>query len=163
MAPLLSVLALAAPAPAFAPASKVGSPAPDFTISTFDHRNVSLGDLRGKVVVINYWATWCVPCREELPLLDTMHIKWHDKGLEIYAILTEDSAPKYQLGKLRKALSVPLASRFAGRGYGTLGGVPTNYVIDRGGTIRYAKAGAFDLDTVNAVILPLLNEHPSGS
>jgi thiol-disulfide isomerase/thioredoxin len=138
----------------------IGRPARPFTITTFAKQKVKLSDLRGKVVVINYWATWCAPCKEEMPMMDAVHRRYRDRGLEIYAVTTEDSVPPFQLRRVASVLSFPLATKLSGSGYGTLGGVPTSYVIDRAGNLRYAKSGTFDLQSFQAVILPLLREPP---
>lgn len=154
---LLIVLCAASAATA-ADEPGIGRAARPFTITTFDKRKVKLADLRGKVVVINYWATWCGPCKEEMPMMDAVHRRLHANGLEIYAIATEDSVPAFQLRRLASVLSFPLASKLSGSGYGTLGGVPTSYVIDRAGNLRYAKSGAFTARSFQEVVLPLLRE-----
>lgn len=78
-------------------------------------------------------------------------------GLEVFAVTTEDSVPLSYLKPLAAKLTIPVVKSFHGN-YGPLGGVPTNYVIDRAGVLRYAKANAFDLDDLNAILVPLLNE-----
>jgi len=75
----------------------------------------------------------------------------------VFAIATEDSLPPYQLKALFAKMHIPSARKMKGP-YPILTGVPTNYIIDRSGHIRYAKAAAFDLETLNAEIVPLLNE-----
>ena len=152
------VLVFTVAAPTLARPVKVGEAAPKFTITTFDNRKVKLDDLRGKVIVINYWATWCGPCKREMPLLDVFQRQFKDKGLEIFSITTEDSVPKKQLREVGSVLSFPLASSLRGNGYGLQNAVPTNYVIDRSGIVRHSKAGAFELDELNALLLPLLRE-----
>lgn len=137
----------------------VGQPAPPFEVTTFDGEKISLADLRGDVVILNFWATWCGPCREELPLLDTYYKLRKDVGLRVVAVTTEDSVPPYMLKPLAARLTMKLARHMRGN-YAPLEGVPTNYVIDRAGVLRYAKADAFDLDTLNEVLVPLLNEMP---
>ena len=145
--------------PALAAKIVVGKPAPDFRAVTLDGRRVSLADYKGQVLIINLWATWCGPCRRELPLLNTYEQVQGKYGLAMLAVMTGGSAPDSALRPLAKVLSLPLASRFSGP-YADPQSVPTNYVIDRAGVVRYAKAGAFDLDTLNDVLVPLLQEPP---
>jgi len=136
---------------------RVGEAAPDFQVTLMDHSKVRLADLRGQVVVLNFWATWCGPCREELPLLDSYYELQQRFGLRVFAVQTEDSVPLYKMRALFAKLHITPASAIKGP-YDTLGGLPTNYVIDRAGRVRYARAGAFDLDELNAVLVPLLQE-----
>jgi peroxiredoxin len=158
---LLAAAIAASPAPAAAaPAAKVGQAAPDFALTTFDKRKLKLSDLRGKVVVINYWATWCGPCKSEMPMMSAVHHRLKDQGLEIFGVTTQDSVPDYMLKKLASVLSYPLVSRFKGGAYPILDGVPTSYVIDRRGIVRYAKAGAFEGSDFATLVLPLLREAP---
>jgi cytochrome c biogenesis protein CcmG, thiol:disulfide interchange protein DsbE len=135
---------------------KIGSPAPPFTVTTFDKQKVSLTDLAGKVVVLNFWATWCAPCRVELPMLDAYLRRHPGTDLRLFAVTTEGSVPNSKLKPLASMLSFPLATSISGRAYGPLDGVPTNYVIDRGGIVRYAKSGAFTENTFDDVVAPLL-------
>jgi thiol-disulfide isomerase/thioredoxin len=153
---LLVAALVCATAPATA-RPKVGQPAPPFEVTTFDGQKITLTDLRGEVVIVNIWATWCVPCREELPLLDAYQKIRGNVGLRVVAVTTEDSVPLSALKPLAAHLTMKLARRLRGN-YQILGGVPTNYVIDRAGVLRYAKAEAFDLDSLNALLVPLLNE-----
>lgn len=148
--------ALAGPAVAGKPA-KVGVAAPGFSLTTFDKKKVTLEELRGKVVVINHWATWCGPCKAEMPMMSAFHKRFRDKGFEIFGVTTEDSVPANQLKKLSEVLSYPLVLRFSGN-YPILDGVPTSYVIDRSGVVRYAKSGAFSGDEFIRLVIPLLNE-----
>nr|WP_230461341.1 TlpA disulfide reductase family protein [Sphingobium sp. CAP-1] len=136
---------------------KVGAAAPDFELTLIDGSKVALADLKGQVVVLNFWATWCVPCRRELPTLDGYYAMQQKYGLKVFAITTEGSVPIGQLKKLFAAMAMPSAKRIKGP-YGPLTGVPTNFVIDRAGVLRYARSGAFDLDALNALLVPLLQE-----
>jgi peroxiredoxin len=151
----LVLLALGSPASAHEP--KVGQPAPDFTLTLVNGQTVNLSDLRGEVVVINFWATWCVPCLHELPTLDAYYQIQKHFGLRVFAATTEDSVPERRLHALFDKLTIEPVHRLHGP-YRPLNGVPTNFVIDRNGVVRYAKAGAFDLDTLNAVLVPLLQQ-----
>lgn len=154
---------LAGTAPARAAEKPViGSAAPAFELTLIDGSKVALADLKGQVVVLNFWATWCVPCRTELPTLDAYYAAQQKHGLKVFAITTEGSTPPSQLKKLFAAMHMPSARRIKGP-YGPLTGVPTNFIIDRAGVLRYAKSGAFDLDGLNAVLVPLLKEKPPAS
>jgi peroxiredoxin len=135
----------------------VGDVAPPFKLKLDDGSTVTLDDLRGNVIVLNFWATWCVPCLQELPLLDAVYANNSRFGLSVYPIASADSAP---LSKQKKALvnmRLPWVKSISGP-YAVIRGLPTNYVIDRSGHIRFAKAGAFSLDDLNELIVPLLNE-----
>jgi thiol-disulfide isomerase/thioredoxin len=136
---------------------RVGDPAPDFHATTFDGRQISLADFKGRVLVINLWATWCVPCRAELPLLDTYYGSQKKVGLEVIAVATEDSVPPRELKKLAAVARIPFIRNLDGP-YRTLHAVPTNYIIDRSGIVRFAKAQAFTLDDLNELLVPLLRE-----
>ncbi len=135
----------------------VGEVAPDFELTLVDGAKVKLSEMRGQVVVLNLWATWCVPCKRELPLLDAYYKINQKHGMRVFALTTEDSVPIFQLKKLFAVLAISSARKIKG-GYATLGGVPINYVFDRSGRLRYAKAGAFELEDLNKIIIPLLNE-----
>ena len=137
----------------------IGAPAPNFSVRTFDGKELTLADFRGQVLIINFWATWCGPCKEELPLLDSYYRAANQRGygLRIVAVTTEDSLPIETLKPLAAKVSFDMARNFHG-GYKDFGALPTNFVIDRTGVLRYAKAGAFDLDRLNDVIIPLLQQ-----
>ena len=137
---------------------KPGDPAPKYRIDLFDKEKVTSDQLRGQVVIVNRWATWCGPCKKELPELDAYYRKHAQQGLRIFAVTTEDSLSDYMLKPLSNALAFPLAHSVSGSGFDILDGVPTNYVIDRNGVVRYAKAAAFDADTLDALVGPLLAE-----
>ena len=154
----LMLAALATPAPAAK--LKVGQPAPNFELVLANGQRLHLTDLRGQVVVLNYWATWCVPCRTELPLLNGYFLAATKRHfpLRIFAVATEDSIPKYQLKKLFSVLSISPTDKIRGGPFANVDGLPTNYVIDKSGVLRYAKAGAFELDDLNQLLVPLMNE-----
>jgi thiol-disulfide isomerase/thioredoxin len=134
-------------------------PVPTVSFKDADGKPVTLADFKGQVVVLNLWATWCGPCRAELPLLDQYYRIQAPHGLKVFAIATEDSLPLYKLKPLFAAMTMPSARRIKGP-YATLGAVPTNYIIDRSGRVRYAKAAAFGLSDLNQLLVPLLKETP---
>ncbi|PVM93066.1 TlpA family protein disulfide reductase [Caulobacter radicis] len=155
------VAALAAPSLVLAkPKHAVaGDVAPEFSISTVNSGVHRLADMRGDVVVINYWASWCAPCRAEMLALDQFMREKAGKGLRIYAVNIESSPPEKAMRDLSGALSFPVGRRLAGKGYGKIdNAVPTNFVIDRKGVVRHAKAGAFSYDSFARLLNPLLAE-----
>ena len=136
---------------------EVGKRAPDFRAKTFDGREISLADFKGRVLIINLWATWCKPCREELPLLFSYYKMRREVGLDVIALATEDSVPANKLKPLANLAGFPFVRRMHGA-YDIIGGVPTNYIIDRNGIVRYAAAGGFTLELLNELLVPLLND-----
>lgn len=149
-------------APAHARPPKVGEPAPDFELTMLDRSKLSFSEMRGNVIVLNFWATWCAPCREELPLLDAFYDFQKQHGLKIIAISTETDISFPKLAKALSGLSMPAARRLKGpfevikeKG---MYNVPSNYIIDRQGIVRYVKAGAFRLEDLNEILVPLLRE-----
>ena len=137
----------------------IGKPAPKFTLTTFDRRKIGLADLQGKVIVLNYWAVWCGPCKAELPMIDAYVRKSGGDDLKVFAVTVDDTVADSALKPLASVLSFPLIARLDSLSYGTIGGaVPTNYVIGRDGTLRYARAAAFTFDSFGAVVGPLLAE-----
>jgi cytochrome c biogenesis protein CcmG/thiol:disulfide interchange protein DsbE len=138
-------------------AVKIGDQAPPYELTLIDGTKVRSTDLHGHVVVLNFWATWCAPCKAELPLLDNHYRLRKDRGLRVFAVATEDSLPAYKLKPLFAAMAIPSARRIKGP-FRDMGALPTNYIIDRVGIVRYAKAGAFDLNDLNSLLVPLLKE-----
>jgi len=149
---LVSLLVLAGCYSSSKPSS-IGTPAPDFTIADSDRR-VALSQLRGKIVVLNFWATWCPPCVEEMPSLVQMQKKLQDKGVTVLAVSVDDDAGDYHKflkdhnidlltvresgQRTDKGVIAPVSSR-----YGTIK-VPETYIIDRNGTIRRKFIGPVD-------------------
>ena len=152
--------ALGAPA-ARAARAKMDQPAPPFRVTTLTKEKIDLASLRGKVVVINRWATWCVPCREEFLLFDK-YMSFRSKyGFTVIAIETGGAGGGSAMRKLAEVVHFPVALDDQARAdaYPIINnGVPTNYVINRAGVVRYAKAGAFEIDELEKVIVPLLKE-----
>ena len=160
MARLIALLTLSSALNGVATAKepRVGALAPDAELTLIDGSKVTLAQLRGQVVVLNFWATWCVPCRKELPLLDTYYRLQKKAGLQVFAVTTEGSLPLYRLKPLFEKLTIQSARRIKGP-YAPIGNaVPTSFIIDRAGRVRYAKAGGLSLDTLNQELVPLLNE-----
>lgn len=155
---LTAAMALVA-TPAAAREPKVGQAAPPVELTLMDGSKTTLAQLKGQVVVLNFWATWCAPCRKELPLLDAYYRKLQDRGLRVFAVATEGSLPNFKLKALFAAMAIPSVRRLRGMSE-RMPAVPTNYIIDRAGIVRYAKAGSLELEDLNRELVPLLNERP---
>lgn len=138
----------------------IGELAPPLQMTMIDGTKVTLEDLRGQVVVVNFWATWCGPCKRELPLLDEYFDIQRKHGLRVFAITTEGSVDVSRLKTLFAAMRMTPIRSIKGKYAPINGSVPTNYIIDRAGRLRYAQAGAFELDDLNRELVPLLQESP---
>ncbi len=123
----------------------IGNAAPDFTV-TDSERTVALKDLRGKVVVLNFWATWCPPCVEEMPSLVRMQRELKDKGVTVLAVSVDDDARQYHqfLDKNKvDLLTVRDPRQQSNELYGTFK-FPETYIIDRQGVLRRKFIGPVD-------------------
>lgn len=157
MALLLAASLAAGPSDARAP--RPGNVAPAFTLVLLDGTKVSLSDLKGKVVILNLWATWCGPCRSEMPALDMMQTNGAKYGLQVYGVLTnDDMAMAKRLKLYDDIVAYPLARHIRGGYEAIRGQVPSNYIIDRKGVLRYAKAGSLSPEQFAEIVVPLLNE-----
>jgi peroxiredoxin len=159
---IAAVLTLAAAPMLLAAAGppKVGEPAPAFSLTTLDKRKVRLEELKGKVVVINLWATWCGPCKSEMPMMHAYYQKHHAQGLEMFGVTSEGAEVRARLKKVARVLAYPLANQILPH-YRPIGGaVPSTFVIDRKGILRVAKRGAISEAAFRKTIDPLLAEAP---
>jgi cytochrome c biogenesis protein CcmG, thiol:disulfide interchange protein DsbE len=123
----------------------VGSNAPDFTVTDAD-RTISLKDLRGKVVVLNFWATWCPPCVDEMPSLVQMQKQLKDRGVTVLAVSVDDDARQYHsfLEKYKvDLLTVRDPRQKSNELYGTFK-FPETYIVDRQGVLRRKFIGPVD-------------------
>ena len=106
-------------------------------------------------MILNYWDTWCGPCRVEMPQMDTYVRRHRTAPLAIYAVTIDNNVPYSRLKFLGDSLTFPLIQKLKGGGYGPLDGVPTNYVIDKAGVVRYVKARAFKLQDLGPLVTPM--------
>jgi cytochrome c-type biogenesis protein len=127
-------------------APAIGAPAPVFTARTVSDQPVSLAGLKGKVVVLNEWATWCTPCREELPQLEVLHKQFAPKGVEFVGVSVDaagtggDVRDFAQEHGLTYAIWLDPDKQFALK-FLTVG-VPETFIVDGAGVIRWRKIGA---------------------
>jgi cytochrome c-type biogenesis protein len=135
-------------------------PAPDVQFQTLAGQSFTLGQVRGQVVLLNFWATWCIPCREEIPVLNAMQHELEAKGLKIIGASLEDTAEgveSYQREVRRFEYQVLVGGSDAKAKFGGTP-LPTTYLIDREGRIRQKIIGARDRAGWEAAIKPLLDE-----
>jgi len=163
------VLTLALTLPFALGATDVGQPAPAFTAAELDGRGFDLGALRGKVVVVNFWATWCPPCREEMPALDAFYRQYHEQGLDMIGISADRPRDRDDVVKMMRAFAYPAAMLRDARinGFGAPEALPVTYVIDRTGVVRAkfvpkSDTGLSEQDLADAV-LPLLSHGSSAA
>jgi cytochrome c biogenesis protein CcmG/thiol:disulfide interchange protein DsbE len=115
----------------------VGKPAPDFQLTTLDGKTVSLRDYRGKAVMLNFWATWCGPCRIEMPWFVDLHNKYAPQGFEILGVAMDDSgekAIKEFTEKVGTNYPILLGKDAVGDAY-NVEGMPTTFFIGRDGKV----------------------------
>jgi peroxiredoxin len=140
--PLLALLAAAAPWVAAAPLAPT-APAPDFTLRTLDGQKLRLGEQRGRVVLVNFWATWCGPCRQEMPHLNKLYEKYKSSGFVLLGVNVDDDTR--QAAGVADKLGVkfpvlPDADKRVSRQY-DLSAMPSTVLIDRDGKVRYLHRG----------------------
>lgn len=141
--------------------AKVGYLAPDFTLNTLAGETVSLSDFRGQPVLINFWATWCGPCREEMPELVRVYNAHQDEGFVILAVdLTyQDSIEDVQTFVEEFELNFPVLLDKTGevseKLYRLLG-LPMSVFIDRNGVITYIHIGAMTDEQINELVSEIL-------
>ncbi len=124
--------------------SLTGQLAPNFTLKTLNGRRVSLKDFRGKVVLINFWATWCPPCREELPLFEKIYEKYKDKGFVILAVNTDPENLKDFLKSFGVKFTFPiLLGNDKVLDLYPIRGLPTSFLIDKNGKIVKVRLGIY--------------------
>jgi len=124
---------------------EVGALAPTYTSSTLEGDSVSLASLRGKPVLLNVWATWCHPCREEIPVLQALHDQYKARGLELIGVSVDAQG---ETGKIRDfarefRMTYPIWHDPAERVSTTflIVGVPTTFLIGKDGTLRWRRTG----------------------
>jgi peroxiredoxin len=139
-----------------------GQPAPDFALDDLDGRTVRLSDLRGQVVLINLWATWCSPCRAEMPDLVTLYQAYKDQGFVILGVDDRERAQTVADFVARNPMPYPILldpdSRVA-RAYG-VSYLPASFLIDRRGVLRATLPGQSARVRLENAIKPLLAEKP---
>ncbi|HEY3111930.1 MAG TPA: TlpA disulfide reductase family protein [Chloroflexota bacterium] len=133
-------------------------PAPVFALTGFDGKPVQLADLRGQIVVVNFWASWCPPCREEAPVLERAWRAYRDRGVVLVGLAIWDREPNSRAFLREFAASYPSAPDPSGEAaiaYG-IRGLPETIVVDRAGQIARKWIGPIGERDLDAMLGPLL-------
>jgi peroxiredoxin len=143
--------------------SNTRKPAPDFTLTDANGQSVKLSDYRGKVVLLNFWATWCGPCQIEIPWFIEFEQQFKSKGLEVVGVsMDEDGwkAIKPYITAHKVNYRVLLGDETVSQLYGGLDALPTTFIIDRDGKVAFTPhIGLAGKDEYLSEIQSLLGEH----
>jgi thiol-disulfide isomerase/thioredoxin len=123
-----------------------GRATPPLVLKDLDGRRVDLADLRGRVVIVNFWATWCIPCKDELPSLQRLREKMAGKPVEVLTVNFGEMAERVRPFMQKEGLALPVlldTQKDVGRDW-KVGGLPMTFVIDAKGRARYSAFGELD-------------------
>ena len=149
--------------PSFVPSPLIEKPAPLFALSLFDGEHLSLDGLRGKVVVVNFWASWCFPaCYEEAPVLEGAWRTYKDRDVVVVGVNVQDTEKAAKEFMERFQFTFPNGPDPGGKisiDYGVYG-IPETFVLDKEGRIAHKHVGAVTADVLSAQIEGLLRQAP---
>lgn len=139
--------------------------APAWELKDLEGKSVKLSDFKGKVVVLNFWATWCPPCREEIPALIALQDKYKAQGLVVIGMSVDQggaAAVKSFAKRMKISYPIVMGDEKTAAAYGNVQVIPTTFFIDRAGDIGGERDGGADQATLEAAITPLL-ENPKAN
>lgn len=150
---VLSLAGVARATPKNAPQGLIGHLAPSFTLKDFQNKTIQLSEYRGKVVLLNFWASWCAPCQAEMPVF----VQWqkhYGAKLQVLGISMDDNLSQAEAAARRLKVDYPLmtGSEQVGEAYGGIFGLPETFLIDRQGKIRAEFQGGNHLAAIQAGI-----------
>ena len=141
-----------------------GAAAPSLALPTLEGDRVRLADFQGKVVLVNFWASWCEPCVREMPRLQQWHEQYSDDGLVVLGVNTlyQDSQPEVEAFVQKLGVTYPMLLDAEGEQSRRwlAQPLPRSYIIDRQGVVRWTRLGEVTEDNFEAHIAPLLREAP---
>ena len=137
----------------------VGKTAPSLVLTKLNGNTFDLSQQRGKVVLVTYWATWCAPCKKEMPILNSFYRRYRERGLEIIGISADHPQDFAKMRKMSDALAYPTATQdqIIDNGFGAPEGFPLTYLVDRNGVIRDKFVDVRE-QLLKEVVLPLLSQ-----
>lgn len=124
-------------------AEDVSGPAPDFTLTARDGQPVSLSDLKGQVVMINFWATWCGPCRQEMPLLEQLYTRYEGLGFTLLGVNVEEHSKDAEVFLKETPVTFPILfdpENGVSKLY-DVSAMPSTVLVDRSGNVRFLHHG----------------------
>jgi peroxiredoxin len=140
--------------------AQVGKTAPDFTLKDINGKMVKLSDFRGKAVVLNFWATWCPPCKIEIPWFEDLQQRYGSQGLEVVGVALDDSSDA-EIAKFAQDMKmnypVLLGKEETSDLYGGVEALPTTFYIDRNGKIISSVPGLVDRKEIEDNVVKALN------
>jgi thiol-disulfide isomerase/thioredoxin len=147
-------------ASASAPASaapEIGNMAPTLIATELNGQTFDLAKLKGKVVLVNYWATWCAPCKKDTPKLDAFYRSHHQQNLEMIGISVDEARDLAKVRKVMASLAYPVAvlKDVTDNGFGAPEGVPITWIVDAEGKVRDRMIDVRD-ELLNELVVPLL-------
>lgn len=135
-------------------------PAPEWQFKTLDGKTIRSSDFKGKVVILDFWATWCPPCREEIPGFIALQQEYQKKGLVVIGASEDQDGPdivKKFMKEIGINYTVVMADDKTVKTFGEIEALPTTFIIDRNGQIVNQHVGAADKEEFEKEIKPLLN------
>lgn len=138
-----------------------GRRTPAFDVVTLDGRRVTAESLRGQVVLVNFWATWCGPCRVEMPLLQAMHERHARRGFTLLGLSVDRTSAADVaafLGERDVSYPVAIVGAPVEAAFGGVRGYPTSFLLDRRGVVRHAVIGPLAPATLELAVRRLLDE-----
>jgi cytochrome c biogenesis protein CcmG, thiol:disulfide interchange protein DsbE len=138
-------------------APEMDKQAPALVVTALDGQVFDLEKLEGKVVLVSYWATWCAPCRKDMPKLDAFYRRYHAQNLEMIGISVDQPRDFGKVRKVTAALAYPVAllKDVSTDGFGPPEGVPITWIVDSEGKVRDRMIDVRD-ELLNGIVLPLL-------
>ena len=119
-------------------ATSIGQAAPALVVQEFNGHTFDLATEQGKVTIVNFWATWCPPCRKEMPALDAFYKRYHSQGVEMIGLSADRPRDRSEVAKVMQSFSYPAAmlDDAKSNGFDKSSALPVTYVIDKSGILR---------------------------
>jgi len=160
--PLLLIFVLLSGCRFSTPNARASGEAPEFAVADIQGKKLALSDYRGKVVLLDFWATWCTPCLDEIPHFVEMQQKYATQGFQAIGISMDDGPKPVQTFYSEHKLNYPVAIGTAklADSFGGILGLPVTFVIDRNGRIRKKFVGATDPKAIELEVVQALQLSP---